>query len=141
MKKILISLFFLTSCATIILIDEIDEDVVASWQNVPVEELDTHSFFLTIPVIKTISGEGIEIRNYRNGTSIQQCSEDATLSGSAYISYSAFTTCTNNNVVCNNIFYINDGFVKEYRLVGSCSTAEFLRPEYKVLAIVTLVPA
>ena len=45
----------------------IDEDVVASWKNVPVDELDTHSFFITIPMIKTISDGGVETRNYRNG--------------------------------------------------------------------------
>ena len=45
----------------------IDEDVVTSWKNVPVDELATHSFLITIPMIKTISDGGVEIRNYRNG--------------------------------------------------------------------------
>jgi len=76
----------------------IDEDVVASWKNVPAEELDTHSFFITIPMIKTISDGGVEIRNYRNGA-------------------------------CNNLFYIKDSLIKEYRLTGSCRTVESLRPE------------
>ena len=45
----------------------IDENIVSDWKNVSVNELDTHSFFITIPMIKTITDGGIEIRNYRNG--------------------------------------------------------------------------
>jgi hypothetical protein len=118
-------LLTLTSCSSIM----IDEDVVASWENVPVEELDTHSFFITIPMIKTVSDGGVEIRNYRNGKPFQQCSGGGRLWGSGYISYSAFSTCLGNEVVCNNLFYIKDGLVKEYRLTGRCRTAESLRPE------------
>ena len=118
-------LLTLTSCSSIM----IDDDVVASWQNIPVEELDTHSFFVTIPMIKTVTERGVEIRNYRNGKSFQQCSGGGNLSGSGYVSYSAFSTCVGNEVVCNNLFYVKDGLVKEYRLTGRCRTAEFLRPE------------
>ena len=38
-----------------------------SWVGMPVEALDTHSLFITVPMHKTISASGLEIRNYANG--------------------------------------------------------------------------
>jgi S1-C subfamily serine protease len=38
-----------------------------SWVGMPVEALDTHSLFITVPIFKTYSASGIEIRNYANG--------------------------------------------------------------------------
>ena len=109
----------------------IDENIVSDWKNVSVNELDTHSFFITIPMIKTITDGGIEIRNYRNGRTFSQCSASGNVNGSSYLTYNAFASCSQNEVVCNNLFYIKDGVVIDYRLVGRCITAEFLRPEYR----------
>ena len=127
MKKLipLILLTALVGCATLI----IDEDVVNSWKNIPVEELDAHSFFITIPLIKTKTDSGMEIRNYRNVRDFSSCSASAT----GYVSYSAFSQCSSFQSGCNNIFYIKDGIVKDYRLVGNCYTMESLRPENRFL--------
>jgi len=124
MKKIIFNIFtlFLIGCASI------DENVLLAWKNVPVEQLDTHSFFITLPMIKTISDSGIETRNYRNGRTFSQCNASGV---NGYLTYNAFTTCSNREVACNNIFYIKDSTVIDYKLVGRCKTEEFLRPEYR----------
>lgn len=44
-----------------------------AWVGVPVEALDTHSIFVTIPMYKSYTESGIEIRNYANGKDIAQC--------------------------------------------------------------------
>ena len=127
MKKLYSTLLLLviSSCSTTSIF--VNEDVVNSWKNVPVKELDTHSFFITIPMIKTITDSGIEIRNYRNGGTVQRCSA----SSNGYTSYNTFATCSQSQVACNNLFYIQNNVVIEYKLVGSCRTAQFLRPEYR----------
>jgi len=129
MKKIISSLFalFIIGCSSVF----IDENDLLAWKNVPVEQLDTHSFFITIPMIKTITDSGIEIRNYRNGRTFSQCNASGSVNEGGYLTYNAFATCSNNEVVCNNIFYIKDSMVIDYKLVGRCRTAEFLRPEYR----------
>ncbi len=122
MKKIIYIPCFLllASCASIL----VNEDVVNSWKNVPVEELDTHSFFITVPMIKSKTNSGIEVRNYRNYKTSNQCNVSKT-------SYNVFANCTQNESGCNNIFYIKNGVVIEYRLVGACYTMPYLRPEYR----------
>ena len=36
-----------------------------AWVGAPVEALDTHSFFITVPMVRTRTDSGIEIRNFR----------------------------------------------------------------------------
>ena len=38
-----------------------------AWRNQPVESLDTQPFFLSLPMTRTFTGSGMEIRTYRNG--------------------------------------------------------------------------
>ena len=101
-----------------------------AWVDVPVELLDTHSWFITVPMYKTITESGIEIRNYVNGKDISGCFG----SGSGYasgnqVNVNTFTTCSSGRVVCNSIFYIKDGRVIEYAPTGRCYTDEFLQPQ------------
>lgn len=101
-----------------------------AWVNVPVEALDTHSIFMTIPVYKYVTGSGIEVRNYANGQDIQSCVTNAGgYSNSGYVNASVFSNCTNNRIVCNNIFYIKNGKVIEYAPTGRCYTNASLQPE------------
>lgn len=108
-----------------------------SWVGMPVEALDTHSFFLTVPMVKTLSSSGIEIRNYANGIDGSSCftSAGSTRSSSSYLSASAFTTCSRNRVVCNNLFYIKDGKVLEYAPTGQCMTNDSVKPQVRYKAL------
>ena len=125
MKKISLSLAacLLASCA---MVQQADLD---AWAGAPVEALDTHSFFITIPMVRTRTESGIEIRNYANGGTVSQCFSSASASGNKYVTANAFSTCSSDRVVCNNIFYIRDGKVLEYAPTGRCRTAAFLQPE------------
>lgn len=102
-----------------------------AWVGMPVEALDMHSFFITLPMIRTVTESGIEIRNYPDKRNIRICTGQEYL-GSGYYSYanfSAFRNCASQLVGCDNIFYIKNGKVLEYAPTGSCYTAEFLQPE------------
>lgn len=59
------------SCATV------RKQDLDAWVGVPVEALDTHSFFITVPVYRSITSSGIEIRNYANGKDIASCFSNA----------------------------------------------------------------
>lgn len=100
-----------------------------AWVNMPVEALDTHSFFITLPVYKTITDEGIEVRNYVNGGEVSQCSTQILGKKNRYSNASAVTNCSTSNVVCNNIFYIKDKKVIEYAPTGRCMTDDSVRPQ------------
>lgn len=101
-----------------------------AWKGMPVEALDTHSFFITVPMYRTITSSGIEIRNYANGRDVASCFTSAGARGGGnVVSGQAFTTCSSGRVVCNNIFYIKDGKVLEYVPSGRCMTDNSLQPE------------
>lgn len=60
-----------------------------SWKGVPVEALDTHSKFLTIPMVRTKTSSGIEIRNYVNKRNTSSCIQSAYGSSNANINSSS----------------------------------------------------
>lgn len=108
-----------TACATV------RKQDLDAWVGIPVEALDTHSLFITVPMYRSITSSGIEIRNYANGADVAQCFSNASGSKTGkYVNANAFTTCSSGRVVCNNIFYIKDGVVIEYAPTGSCYTDE-----------------
>lgn len=101
-----------------------------AWAGMPVEALETHSFFVTVPLYKTKTQSGIEVWNYANGKDVASCFTNANAySDDEYASGNSTTNCVTNKVVCNNIFYIKDGYVLEYAPTGRCYTAEFVQPE------------
>ena len=105
-----------------------------SWVGVSVEELDTHSLFLTLPVAKTITDSGVEVRVYSNKQNISSCFDTGNLDGKAYSNDATFTAiqnCSSRIVGCDNIFYIKDKMVVEYKPVGQCYTDETVQPERK----------
>lgn len=105
-----------------------------AWVNMPVEALDTHSLFITIPMYRTITASGIEIRNYANGAEVSSCFSNASASGGKqYVNATQFTNCTSDKVVCNNIFYIKGGKVLEYAPTGRCYTDDTVRPQARYL--------
>lgn len=134
MKKnlLLLSAVLLAGCATV---RQTDLD---AWVGMPVEALDTHSLFVTIPMIRTTTESGIEIRNYANGADFASCTSygSAGTSRSARaVSGSQFTQCSSQRVVCNNLFYIKDGRVLEYKPSGRCYTNDSVKPESRYLRL------
>lgn len=129
MKKWTIALaLLLAGCATV---RQADLD---AWKGMPVEALDTHSLFVTIPMYRSTTSSGIEVRDYANGAEVASCfTSTSGISGSRYVNPSAFTTCTSNRVVCHNLFYIRDGRVLEYAPTGSCFTNDSVRPQARYL--------
>ena len=120
-----------SGCAVLPTVRQQDLD---AWAGVPVEALDTHSFFITVPMYKNITSSGIEVRNYANGKDVAQCFGNAGISGTGkYINANTFATCTSNRIVCNNIFYIRDGVVLEYAPTGRCYTDDSVRPQARYL--------
>ncbi|MEW8288243.1 MAG: hypothetical protein AB2697_19870 [Candidatus Thiodiazotropha endolucinida] len=104
------------------------EDLDA-WVGVPVVALDTHSIFITIPMFRTVTKDGIEIRNYANSRDVASCFNMANASGTTYVNSQTFSACSSRRVGCNNIFYIKDGYVVEYAPTGSCYTNKLAQPE------------
>lgn len=103
---------------------------VDAWAGAPVEALDTHPLFLSMPVYRTQTDGGIEIRNYVNGKDVEQCfTQSGARRGDKYVSHSVFTTCSDTRVVCNNLFYVQGGKVTRYAPTGSCYTDDSVRPK------------
>lgn len=117
----------LSACATV------RQSDLDAWKNQPVEKLDTHSFWVTIPMKKVVTKDGIEHRFYINSESANKCFENTSFSGngSVYSPARANSTsrCVSDTVTCNNIFKIKDGVVLSYEPKGRCMTAAMLRPE------------
>ena len=130
---VLVSSVILSSCAMLRGVRQQDLD---AWRDVPVEALDTHSFFLTVPMVRTKSDGGIEIRNYANGKDISSCTGYASANAAgSWVNANSFSNCSSEKIVCNNIFYIKNGKVIEYAPTGSCYTDETVQPQprYKLL--------
>jgi hypothetical protein len=110
----------LTSCRAV---HQADLD---SWIGVPVIAVDTHSFLLPLPMIKTVTDSGVEIRVYSNKRGVSSCGGTGVLSNS---NFNSFQACSAGLVGCDGIFYIRDGKVIETKAVGNCYTDESSRPE------------
>lgn len=141
MKKIMLLCFtvvLFSGCA----IRQVRQSDLETWKGVPVEALDTHSLFLTVPMVKTVTESGVEIRNYVNKVGISSCAQNAfgtknsnvfgmsnTAQVMSYANFNSFQNCSSQMVGCDNIFYIRDGKVLEYKPVGRCYTDDSVRPE------------
>ncbi|ARU05651.1 hypothetical protein CCO03_14005 [Comamonas serinivorans] len=117
----------LFGCATV------RQQDLAAWDGVPVEALDTHPLFLSMPMYKTFSDSGMEIRNYVNGKTTEQCFASAG-SHQGHHHYGAFMSCSENRLVCNNLFYIQKRKVVRYAPTGDCYTDERVRPQSSMVA-------
>ena len=132
-----IAFFLVAACATLPTVNQVDLD---SWKDVPVEALDTHSFFLTVPMVRTVTESGIEIRNYVNssGTTTSCVGAGNAYGSGQYVNASAFSRCSTGTSTCNNIFYIKEGRVLEYAPTGNCYTDKTVQPEPRYLSLTTL---
>jgi hypothetical protein len=119
---------FISGCS----IKSVRQQDLDSWKNVSVEELDRHSLFLTLPVVKTKTESGIEIRIYPNKMNLASCYSNINLNNNAFLNYSQFNmyqNCSSQLIGCDNIFYIKDKKIVEYKPVGSCYTDDTVQPE------------
>jgi hypothetical protein len=103
---------------------------IDAWAGVSSEALDLHSFFITIPMFRTMTESGVEVRNYANTKGVSSCSGSAGASKQGgWINGSAFSSCVSETSGCNNVFYIKGGRVVDYAPVGNCWTDESIQPE------------
>ena len=121
----------LASCATATVRTVRQQDLDA-WVGMPAEALDTHSFFITLPMVRTVTASGIEIRTYSNKRNIGQCFGSGGVNANAYLNsamYNSFSTCVGGLVGCDSIFYIKNGVVVELVPIGHCYTDETVQPQ------------
>lgn len=132
--SLLIAAAGLASCAVRLGVRQVDLD---AWVGQPVAALETHPFFVAIPLVKTVASDGTEIWNFVNGANVGRCSAGGTVWGTqlSYAAYTQFANCVQRFGACNNIFYISEGRVLRYTPVGTggvrCYTTEQLRPAYR----------
>ena len=136
----LVKVIMVSLCITAILgcsTQQVRQQDLDAWTGMPVQALELHPIFITIPVIKTKTTGGTEIWNYVNGRNIGTCSGGGSLFSSTVntAAYSKFKKCISNVAACNNIFYIKDGIVLQYVAVGSgglkCMTMKELQPQFR----------
>jgi hypothetical protein len=107
---------------------------LAAWKGASVEELDAHTFFKTVPMFRTKTDSGTEIRNYAYGYNFGECFGQAGASKFGdFVHENDFITCSSSRIVCNNIFYIKEEQVLEYAPTGRCDIDEKVLPERRVL--------
>lgn len=110
--KTLALLLILSACAGV------RKEDVESWNGQPVTKLDTHWLFLTMEMDKRISSDGTETRNYKNKGNVE----------TRWLCPFGNCKAVTSQDECNNLFYIKDGVVIEYKPVGKCVTDETVRP-------------
>lgn len=124
----------LSACSSLV----VHQQDLDAWVGAPVEALDTHAFFITVPMSRTLGPNGVEIRNYVHGADVSSCFSNAgAIRSGNFVNSSAFTSCSSGQVVCNNVFYIKDGKVLEYAPAGRCYTTSSLQPEAQYMRVRT----
>ena len=107
----------------------VQQQDLETWAGVSVKALDTHAFFMTVPMFRTKTPSGTEIRNYAFGYDFQECFNKAGASKIGdFVGEDTFITCSSSRIVCNNLFYIKEGTVLEYAPTGRCDTDEKIQP-------------
>jgi len=123
----------LVACATEPSVRQQDLD---AWVGVSIEALDTHAFFKTVPMFRTNTDNGTEIRNYAFGYDFQECfGKTGASKVGDFANGNAFIICSSSRIVCNNMFYIKEEKVLEYAPTGRCDTDEKVQPEALYLRI------
>lgn len=133
MKNVFLSIIMLVigGCATV------RQQELDAWVGKPVVALETHPFFITVPVVKTQASDGTEIWNYINGANIGTCTGGGAVYGKTinFAAYNQFASCIQRFAACNNIFYIKNGIVQNYSPIGTggmrCYTDETLQPYFR----------
>jgi len=122
-RTAVIVLAMVSTAASAGLFGKVHQEDLEAWKGVPVEALDTHPLFLGMQMTRTVSPNGLEVRNYANSKQFSNCS------GMTYPDGTTGGHCNAFNVTCNNVFYIRDGKVLEYAPQGRCKTDARVRPQ------------
>jgi hypothetical protein len=120
-----------SGCATV------RQEDLDAWVGKPVVALETHPFFITVPVVKTQASDGTVIWNYVNGANIGSCSGGGSIYGRTinFSAYNQFASCVQKFAACNNIFYIKNGVIQNYTPIGTggmrCYTNDTIKPNFR----------
>jgi hypothetical protein len=120
----------LSGCATV------HQEDLDAWAGRPVSDLDKHPIFVTQPVVRTVTPDGTEIRDYVNGKNVASCSSGGSVFAGQvnYATYNSFTNCMQNFAACHGIFYIRNGIIDHLSAIGTggmrCYTNEASRPGF-----------
>ena len=123
-------------CSALAACVSVREADTSAWVGAPISALDKHPVFITLPMVRTVTPDGTEIRNYINGGNIAMCSGGGDVYSGIqnFSSYSAFSTCMARFAACNNLFYVRGGKVQSYVPTGTgggvCYTDERTRPGF-----------
>ena len=128
-------LALVASCASVPPAPQQDLNV---WKGVSVEELDAHTFFKTVPMFRTKTDSGTEIRNYAYGYNFGECFGQAGANKFGdFVNENDFISCSSSRIVCNNIFYIKKEQVLDYAPTGRCDMDEKFLPQSHELKIMS----
>lgn len=111
------------SCA---LYPRVRQEDLDAWKGQPVEKLDLHPLFASMPMEKRTSSDGVEVRTYRNSAETSYRARARTHDG--FGGPSTEIRGTASEVVCSNVFYVWGGKVIKYQPVGRCFTNESVQP-------------
>lgn len=102
-----------------------------AWVGMPAVALDTHPVFATMPMYRTQTPDGVEIRNYLNSKTVEQCFSNAGIrhGDRRYVKHSTFVSCSENRLACANMFYLQGDRVTRYAPMGDCYTDDSVRPQ------------
>ena len=98
-----------------------------AWVGQPVEVLNTHSPFRSLPMIKVLTEGSGELRNYQNRANTHQCYTEGQVTAGQAVSqatYNQILACTSRSAGCDHIFSVRGGKILDYttggRLLDAC---------------------
>jgi hypothetical protein len=136
MKSLFLRMLILTICPLVSGCASVRKEDTDAWAGQTVSVLDKHPVFLTLRVVRAISEDGTEIRDYVNGKEVVSCSGGGAVFAGAVgmATYNQYMQCSSAVPTCHNIFYIRKGIVERYVPVGTggarCFTDERARPDF-----------
>ena len=127
---VLLGIAWLAGCASPPAAHHEEVDV---WAGAPVAALDAQPFFNTLPMVRTNTAAGIEIRDYVDKRYVAGCLPTASANSKVFTMnfgmYKAFRACSENMIGCDNVFYIDKGVVAQFAPSGQCKASATLRPQ------------
>ena len=123
-------LSMVASCASKPKEPSVRQQDLNAWVGVSVEALDSHDFFMKIPMYRTKTDGGTEVRIYAYGFNLGECfGEAGATKVGDFVNVDEFFACSRSLVVCNHMFFIRNGKVLEYAPTGRCMTNDTVQPD------------
>jgi len=127
---VLLGIVWLAGCAPAPVVHHEEADV---WAGTPVAALDTNPFFSALPMVRTSTPAGIEIRDYVDKKYVAGCLPPASANTKVFTmnfgTYRAFRACSENMIGCDNVFYVDNGVVSQFAPSGQCKASAAVRPQ------------